>query len=135
MVCVSKPKEIQHFSNGPTTLQLLGGPPYNMYQWERNAVFGQELESFSQKSGIIQSGVNTMQTTFVLEMDFGAQGCDTQQVQVSPNYVDSNGVVRAAAVDDVELYDPAVIFEVRAYCMFDKVIAFDETSGSIRSEY
>ena len=38
------------------------GPLYNLYQYERYAVFGQELESFSQKSGI-------MQTTFVLEMD------------------------------------------------------------------
>ena len=65
-------------------------------------------------------------------MDFGAQGSDTQRV---PNYVDVNGVIHAAAFDDVEEYDPAVIFEVRAYCMFDKVIAFDETSGSIRSEY
>ena len=31
------------------------GPPTYMYQYERNAVFGQELESFSQKSGIFQS--------------------------------------------------------------------------------
>ena len=98
-------------------------------------MFGQELESFSQKSGIIQSGINTMQTTFVLEMDFGGQGSHTQTVHVSPNYVDVNGVVRPAVTEDVATYNAANIFEVRAYCMFDKVIAFDETSGSIRSEY
>ena len=61
------------------------GPPYNMYQWERNAVFGQELESFAQKSCIIQSGINTMQTTFVLELDFGAQGSHLTTVPVAPN--------------------------------------------------
>ena len=37
---------------------------------ENCAIFCQELESFNQKSGIIQSGVNTMQTTFVLELNF-----------------------------------------------------------------
>ena len=111
------------------------GPPYNLYQYERNAVFGQELESFSQKSGIIQSGINTMQTTFVLEMDFGPQGSNIQTIQVSPQYLDVNLQLRAGLSEDVPLYDANQIFEVRAYCMFDKVIAFDETSGSIRSEY
>ena len=111
------------------------GLPYNLYSYERNAVFGQELESFSQKSGIIQSGINTMQTTFVLEMDFGAQGSDEREMYVSPNFVDSTGNVEDAETDNVDLYAVAEIFEVRAYCMFDKVIAFDETSGSIRSEY
>ena len=111
------------------------GSPYNLYSFERNAVFGQELESFSQKSGIIQSGVNTMQTTFVLELDFGAQGSHIQTTPVAPNYVDSTNVIRAGQLDDILVYDAAQIFELRAYCMFDKVIAFDETSGSIRSEY
>ena len=114
---------------------LMWGPPYNLYSYERNAVFGQELESFSQKSGIIQSGINTMQTTFVLELDFGGQGSQTQTIQVSPNYYDVNGAFRVAATEDIDTYNAANIFEVRAYCMFDKVIAFDETSGSIRSEY
>ena len=76
-----------------------------------------------------------MQTTFVLEMDFGAQGSNTVTTQVSPNYIDSNGFAWGAVFDDVEVYKADDIFEVRAYCMFDKVIAFDETSGSIRSEY
>jgi len=114
---------------------LMWGQPYNLYSYERNAVFGQELESFSQKSGIIQSGINTMQTTFVLELDFGGQGSQTQTIQVSPNYYDVQGLFRAADEEDVDTYNAANIFEVRAYCMFDKVIAFDETSGSIRSEY
>ena len=98
-------------------------------------MFGQELESFSQKSGIIQSGINTMQTTFVLELDFGGQGSDIHTINVSPNNMDTNGTFRAAATEDIALYNAANIFEVRAYCMFDKVIAFDETSGSICSEY
>ena len=45
--------------------------PYTgFYQTENTAIFGQELESFNQKSGIIKSGVNTMQMTFVLELQF-----------------------------------------------------------------
>ena len=71
----------------------------------------------------------------MLEMDFGAQGSDEREVYTSPNFIDSTGAAHAAETDNVELYAVAEIFEVRAYCMFDKVIAFDETSGSIRSEY
>ena len=37
------------------------------WQWETCAIFGQELESFNPKSGIIQSGVNTVQTTLFLK--------------------------------------------------------------------
>ena len=124
------PKLLKQSNHAPATW----GPPYNLYQWEMNAVFGQESESFFQKSGIIQSSVNTMQTNFVLKMDFGAQGSDTQRIQVAPSYADVNGAKCNGAFDDVELYNPAVIFEVCAYCKFDKVIIFNETSGSIRSE-
>ena len=45
-------------------------PVYGFWNRESCAIFGQELESFNQKSGIIQFGVNTMQTTFVLEFNF-----------------------------------------------------------------
>ena len=108
------------------------GPPYNLYQYERNAVFGQELESFSQKSGIIQSGINTMQTTFVLEMD-----CGSSEVEIysAPHDLDSTATECDANVDVYNTYTAGKISEVWAYCMFDKVIAFDETSGLIRSEY
>ena len=68
-------------------------------------------------------------------MDFGSQGSNIQTIQIAPNYIDVNGVARAGLTEDVPMYDATQIFEVRAYCMFDKVIAFDETSGSIRSEY
>jgi len=70
-----------------------------------------------------------------LELDFGQQGSDEIRSDACPNYVSSGGNLIPSTFDDVELYNPANIFEVRAYCMFDKVIAFDETSGSIRSEY
>ena len=39
---------------------------------EKFAIFGQGLEFFNQKRGIILSGVNTMQTTFVLTLTFGS---------------------------------------------------------------
>ena len=68
-------------------------------------------------------------------MDFGSQDFNIQNIQIAPNYVDVTGTIRAGIAEDVPLYDATQIFEVRAYCMFDKVIAFDETSGSIRSEY
>ena len=44
---------------------------YGCWNRENSVIFGQELKSFNQKSGIIQSGVNTMQVTFVLEFNFG----------------------------------------------------------------
>jgi hypothetical protein len=107
---------------------------FNMYQKEYNAVFGQELESFTQKSGIIQSGLNTMQTTFVLEMEFGP---NTKTVPVFPPAY-SVGAAAAAGYTGSEqcvLYNLSAPYELRAYVMYDKVIAFDETSGSIRAEY
>ena len=73
-----------------------------------------------------------MQTAFVLEMDFGPSAVE---IYASPHYVDSAANERDADVDEYNTYVAGEIFEVRAYCMFDKVIAFDETSGSIRSEY
>jgi hypothetical protein len=39
------------------------GGCHNMWLTPTDVVFGQELESFNQKSGLIQSGINTMQTT------------------------------------------------------------------------
>ena len=72
---------------------------------------------------------------FCVGNGFGAQDSNTQAIYACPNYITSNGnpVVRTA--DAVDLYPATQIHEVRAYCMFDKVIAFNETSGSIRSEY
>jgi hypothetical protein len=120
---------VHHKSDGnPTLLTLENYAParfsdsdYGMYQKEYNAVFGQELESFTQKSGIIQSGINTMQTTFVLELEFGQ---NTRSINVAP-----------AATENCILYKTGSPYELRAYVMYDKVIAFDETSGSIRAEY
>ena len=111
-----------------------------MYGTEYNAIFGQELESFSQKSGILQSGCNTMQTTFVLERDFGSVGSNIVNYPCAPAYTTQAPApgapaAVAAVTEAVSTYVLADIFELRAYCMFDKVIAFDETSGSIRSEY
>ena len=70
---------VHHKTDGAPTLIT----PYNYCPYlfdattgywtkENTGIFGQELESFNQKSGIIQSGVNTMQTTFVLELNFGS---------------------------------------------------------------
>ena len=93
---------------------------------EYNAVFGQELESFSQKRGIIQSGLNTMQTTFVLELEFAQTNLATPVPGNNPANADTS---------QPRLYNTAHTYELRTYIMYDKVIAFDETSGSIRSEY
>jgi hypothetical protein len=120
---------VHHKSDGnPTLLTLENYAParfsaedYGMYQKEYNAVFGQELESFTQKSGIIQSGINTMQTTFVLELEFGQ---NTRAIRVNPT-----------TEEQCILYKAGSPYELRAYVMYDKVIAFDETSGSIRAEY
>ena len=100
-------------------------PVTGFYQTENTAIFGQELESFNQKSGIIQSGVNTMQTTFVLELNFSSA---TVIMETCPK---SDLNVR----ETVLTYDPTAQYELRAFCMYDKVIAFDENSGSVRAEY
>ena len=121
-------------------------PVTGYYERERNALFGQELESFSQKSGIIQSGINTMQTTFQMRLMFGTSNKKTVRTNDAINIATSAGKnlaneSNAAAYTKVQgseecvLYSDSEVYELRAYCMYDKVIAFDENSGSIRSEY
>ena len=92
-----------------------------VYQPKYNAVFGQELEFFSQKSRLIQSGLSTMQTTFVLESIFGG---NTMQTVV-------NGVV----IEGAMFYNSNHNYQLTAYMMYNKVIVFGKTSGSIRAEY
>ena len=100
--------------------------PYTgFYQTENTAIFGQELESFNEKSSIIQSGVNTMQTTFVLELQF-APAKEYRSVSL--------GQGDSSPTDLLCLYSNN-FYELRAFCMYDKVIAFDENNGSIRAEY
>ena len=50
-----------------------------------------------------------MQMTFVLEMDFGAQGSDVQQIYAAPYYINLTGTEQDPLIDNVDLYDPAVI--------------------------
>ena len=33
------------------------------------------------------------------------------------------------------IYDPNAQYELRVFCMYNKVIVFDENSGSVRAEY
>ena len=92
----------------------------------------QELESFNQKNGIIQLGVNTMQIAFVLELNFGdAQhnmNCDINNVADGDTIVDHPPDIKY-------LYNVNAQCKIKALCMYGKVIAFDENSGSIRAEY
>ena len=123
---------VHHKTDGTPTLLTLDNycparfdPTKGFWQRETCAIFGQELESFNQKSGIIQSGVNTMQTTFVLELNFSSA---TVVMETCPK---SDLSIK----ETVLTYDPTAQYELRAFCMYDKVIAFDENSGSVRAEY
>ena len=66
-----------------------------------------------------------MQTTFVLELNFGDAAI---VINTCPAFsLDVKEVVYT--------YDPAAQYELRAFCMYDKVIVFNENSGSVRAEY
>ena len=69
--------------------------------------------------------LNTIQTTFVLELEFAQQ---TYFTQMADNPTKSTNIA-------IRNYSINHGYELRAYIMYDKVIAFDETSGSICSEY
>ena len=121
---------VHHKSTDTPTLLTLDNycparfdPTWGYYATENAAIFGQELESFNQKSGIIQSGINTMQTTFVLELNFGASA-ETRVIEPI-----------TATQETYQTYDNTSYYELRVFCMYDKVIAFDENNGSIRAEY
>ena len=123
---------VHHKTDGAPTLLTIENyapgrydPVKGYWQRETCAIFGQELESFNQKSGIIQSGINTMQTTFVLEINLNEAKQTMNTCPYSP----------VPVTETVYTYDPNQQYELRAFCMYDKVIAFDENSGSVRSEY
>jgi hypothetical protein len=74
-----------------------------------------------------------MQTTFVLECNFDKNdylsletGCDVGQIDNLGTHI---------LTDKKMMWDVDAQYEIRAYCMYDKIIAFDETAGSIRAEY
>lgn len=121
---------------------LIRYPCYSNYNWESlynmwtipmDTIFGQELESFNQKSGLIQSGVNTMQTTFVLECNFDKNDYLSLETGIDIGAIDNLGT--HILTDKKMMWDVDAQYEIRAYCMYDKIIAFDETAGSIRAEY
>ena len=66
-----------------------------------------------------------MQTTFVLELQFTPPE-EYRTVEIAVGDQDGNDVLR--------LYSNNY-YELRAFCMYDKVIAFDENNRSIRAEY
>ena len=66
-----------------------------------------------------------MQTTFVFEMDFN-------DAVIVMNTCPS--MVAFPVRETVFTYNPSAQYELRAFCMYDTVIAFDETSGSVRAE-
>ena len=111
---------------------------YGLWSKPTDVIFGQELESFNQKSGLIQSGVNTMQTTFVLECTFenGIEKVKQAPVGYDPLDDDNEGLYNFGelATEELPSYTDNM-YEVRAYFMYDKIIAMDETIGSIRAEY
>ena len=124
-------RSVHHKTNGsPTLLTLdiycpaLFNPTKRFWQRKNCAIFGQELESFNQKSGIIQSGVNTMQTTFVLELNFDEAGI---VMNTCPEF--DTPVQKL-----LYTYNPGAQYELRAFCMYDKVIVFDMNSVSVRAE-
>ena len=69
-----------------------------------------------------------MQTTFVLELQFTAPE-EYRTVEIAIGNQGTNG-----NNDVLSLYSDSY-YELRVFCMYDKVIAFDENNGSIRAEY
>ena len=66
-----------------------------------------------------------MQKTFVLELNF------SEAAVVMNTCPYSSDVIK----ETVLTYDPTAQYKLRAFCMYDKLIAFDENSGSVRAEY
>ena len=65
-----------------------------------------------------------MQMTFVLELNF------SEAAVVMNTSAYSSDVIK----ETVLTYDPTAQYELRAFCMYDKVIAFNEHSGSVRAK-
>ena len=127
------PGLITRESYAPRLVDMNRGKRYR----EINAVFGHELESFSGKSGVIQSGISTMNTTFVLETEYGPR---VQEILPRPfEYQVVGGQQELETADDIELnyplYEPDDAYELRCFFMFDKAVAFDEKTGNIYAEY
>ena len=66
-----------------------------------------------------------MQTTFVLEINFGAAAITLSTCPVG------FGTVTKTCYS----YNPNVQYKLNAFCMYYKVFTFDESSGSVHAEY
>ena len=64
-----------------------------------------------------------MQTTFVLDLNFGPS-TETREIEPITGTQETH-----------QSYDSTSYYELRVFCRYDKVIAFDENNGSIRAEY
>lgn len=75
--CIAELSRALHFghkSSDGSYLTLLGGDGLGSYP-TINAVFGQEFETFSNKSNVIESGMNTLTTDIALNLTFYDTGC------------------------------------------------------------
>ena len=100
-------------------------PTKGYWQHATCAIFGQELENFNQKSSIIQSGVNNMQTMFVLEIN-----CSEAAIVMN-----TCSALSETVKEIILIHNSDAQYELRAFCMHNQVIAFNENSGSVRTEY
>ena len=66
-----------------------------------------------------------MQTTFVLEVQF-APAEEYRTIAIDLDNRSNQDLLHTYSYN---------FYELRAFCMYDKVIAFDENNGSIRAEY
>ena len=82
-------------------------------------MFGQESESLSQKSGVIQFGLNTIQTTLVLEVELAKK--NSSEHVVKANTAGNNGI----AYECQKLLSKNDNYELRACIMYYIVIALE----------
>mmetsp|Transcript_8727 Transcript_8727/g.11505 ORF Transcript_8727/g.11505 Transcript_8727/m.11505 type:complete len:483 (+) Transcript_8727:1404-2852(+) len=97
-----------HKNGDGEMLSLLAPNSINEYK-TRNCIFGQEFESFSSKSNVIESGMNTQNSTISLRLNFKpAEGSTT------------NGTTKDC--------------NLRVWCMYDVFLAMNPDTGLVTVE-
>ena len=78
---LSRSLHFGHKTADGSYLSLLA-PNYIDEYYQRNCIFGQEFESFSQKGGVIESGMNTQGSNVSLRLSFGSGTSEAANLRV-----------------------------------------------------
>lgn len=111
---------------------MTGTADKNLAKNMRNMIYGCEFESFSNKSNVIESGTNTLNSNVSLRMSFAAENAYRSVVDPSGTTVNawySTGDSAGSSYTNVQR-----VKNLRVFCLYDVFLLIDPGTGIMRTE-